>query len=149
MRRSSFASAAAHATIVALLLVTGTTAAAQLPPKQTRDGITFLSGGIGADEEAEIRRAAPDFGLQLEFTEVERGSTHGKWTADIEVVVRAGNQPLLRAKSDGPLMLIKLRPGAYFIEAARGAARQVRRVEVKAGAVARERFVWATEASAR
>jgi hypothetical protein len=134
--------------MVSLLALCGA-AAAQLPQRQTRDGVTFLSGGIGADEEVEIRRAATDFGLQLEFTEVERGDSHGKWTADIEVVVKAGNQTLLRAKSDGPLMLIKLRPGAYFVEAARGTARQVRRVEVRAGAVARERFVWTIEATAR
>jgi hypothetical protein len=135
--------------VAALLAALCGAAAAQLPPRQTRDGITFLSGGIGADEEAEIRRAAADFGMQLEFTELERGALRGKWTADVEMVIKAGNQPLLRARSEGPLMLVRLRPGAYFVEATRGAARQVRRVEVRAGAVARERFVWTVEAKAR
>ena len=76
---------------------------AQLPPVKTSNGIAHISGGIGDDEEIQIRRAAKDFGLLLEFTEVERGKTHGHWSSDVTVTVKQGTVILFTAQADGPL----------------------------------------------
>ena len=117
-------------------------ALAQLPVAKTSDGITYISGGIGDDEEIQIRRVAKDFGLLLEFTEVERGKTHGHWSSDVSVTVKMGAKALLTAQADGPLMVIQLKPGSYVVEAERAGVKLTRRVDVKTGAATRERFVW-------
>lgn len=119
---------------------------AQLPAVRSAGEVRYLSGGIGDDEELEIRRAAADFGVLLEFAEVERGSNHGKWSADIDVTVRSGSQVVLSTRTDGPLLLMRLAPGVYAVEAARGGARQVKRIEVRPGKLARERYFWIVDA---
>ena len=75
----------------------------QLPAKKTQNGASYLSGGIGDDEEIQIRRAAKDFGLLLEFTEIERGQAHGYWSSDVNVRVKAGANLLFSDRSDGPM----------------------------------------------
>lgn len=120
---------------------------AQLPAVKSAGEVRYLSGGVGDDEELEIRRAAGDFGVLVEFTEVERGSNHGKWSADIDVTVRAGNQVVLSTRTEGPLLLVRLAPGSYSIEANRRGASQTKRLEVRPGRLVRERFFWIVDAS--
>lgn len=122
---------------------------AQLPAVKSAGEVRYLSGGIGADEELEIRRAAADFGVLLEFTEVERGSNHGRWSADIDVTVRAPGRVLLATRIDGPLLLLRLAPGVYDVQAVRNGALQIKRIEVKSGRPVRERYFWIVEALPR
>jgi hypothetical protein len=119
---------------------------AQLPAVKSAGDVRYLSGGVGDDEELEIRRAAAEFGVLLEFAEVERGNNHGKWSADIDVIVRSGNLAVLSTRADGPLLLMRLAPGAYTVEAARKGVRQTKRIEVKPGKLTRERYFWIVDA---
>ncbi len=119
---------------------------AQMPASKTSNGITYASGGIGGDEEIHLRRAAKDFDLLLEFTEIERGKPHGHWASDVKVTIKSGTAVLFNAEADGPLMLIRLKPDTYVVEAANAGVKHVRRVEVKAGTPARERFIWTVDA---
>ena len=119
----------------------------QLPAAKTEGAATYLSGGIGDDEEIEIGRATKDYGVLLEFAEVERGTVHGRWSSDVKIVVKSGANNLLGTTSDGPLMLIRLKPGSYTVDAERGGVRQGKRIEVKANALVRERFFWIVDAS--
>ena len=122
-----------------------TNAFGQLPAAKFTNGVTHISGGIGDDEEIHIRRAARDFGLLLEFTEVERGKTHGHWSSDVSVTVRQGAALLFTAQADGPLMAVQIKPGSYTIEAERAGVKLGKRVQVRAGAMTRERFVWTVD----
>jgi len=117
----------------------------QLPAAKTQGTVSYLSGGIGDDEEIEIRRAAKDYGVLLEFAEVERGSSHGQWTADVNLGIKSGADTVLNIRVDGPLLLVRLKPGTYVAEAERQGAKQAKRIEVKAGALVRERFFWIVE----
>ena len=119
-----------------------TNAFGQMPVEKTHNGIAYVSGGIGDDEEMHIRRAAKNYGVLLEFAEVERGTSHGRWTADVNLSLKAGTQTVFSARADGPLMLIRLKPGSYLAEAERQGVKQTKRMEVKAAALARERFFW-------
>ncbi len=119
-----------------------TNALGQMPVQKTQNGIAYVSGGIGDDEEIDMRRAAKDYGVLLEFSEVERGTSHGRWTADVNISIKAGTQAVFNARADGPLMLIRLKPGSYVAEAERQGVKQSKRIEVKAAAPARERFFW-------
>jgi hypothetical protein len=122
-----------------------TNALGQLPQVKTQGVVSYVSGGVGDDEEAAIRSAAKEYGVLLEFTEVERGTSHGRWTADVGISIKAGNEVVLNARADGPLMLVKLKPGSYVAEADRQGAKLTKRLEVKASAVTRERFFWIVE----
>ena len=102
----------------------------------------YLCGGIGDDEEIQIRGAAKDYGMLLEFAEVERGTSHGRWTSDVSVTVKSGANAVLSTTTDGPLMLIRLKPGSYTVEAERYGAKQAKRIEVKSSGLVRERFFW-------
>ena len=101
----------------------------------------YLCGGIGDDEEIQIRGAAKDYGMLLEFAEVERGTSHGRWTSDVSVTAKSGANAVLSTTADGPLMLVKLKPGSYVIDAERQGVKQTKRIEVNANAVARAVFL--------
>ena len=103
--------------------------------------MTYLSGGIGDDEEIQIRGAAKDFGVLPEFAEVERGTSYGRWTSDVSVTVKSAANAVLSTTADGPLMLVKLKPGSYVVDAVRQGVKQTKRIEVKANAVARAVFL--------
>lgn len=122
-----------------------TNAFGQLPPVKTQGAVSYVMGGIGDSEEIDMRRAAKDYGTLIEFTEVERGTSHGRWMADANITIRAGNVVVLTETSVGPLLLVKLKPGSYTAEADRQGVKQTKRLEVKAGALARERFFWIVE----
>ena len=122
-----------------------TNALGQLPVTKMQNGVSYLSGGIGDDEEIQIRRAASEFGVLLEFTEIERGKPHGHWSSDVDVRVKSGTTILINDRSNGPLMLIRLAPGSYVIEAERAGVKQSRQTAVKANAAVRERFIWTVD----
>ena len=137
--------AALRLTASLLLLASAVTAMAQLPQPRTWGAVSYLSGGIGDDEEVDMRRVARDYSLLLELTEVERGTRHGRWTAGVRVKLSAGTDVVLQAQTDGPLVLVKLKPGKYLVEVDLDGFRQVRSIEVKAETLARERFFWIVE----
>ena len=124
-----------------------TNAFSQLPAAKIQGAVPYLSGGIGDDEEIQIRGAAKDYGMLLEFAEVERGTSHGRWTSDVSVTVKSDANAVLSTTADGPLMLVKLKPGSYVIDAERQGVKQTKRIEVNANAVARERFFWIVDAA--
>ena len=124
-----------------------TNAFSQLPAAKMQGAVSYLSGGIGDDEEIQIRGAAKEYGVLLEFAEVERGTSHGRWTSDVSVTVKSGANAVLSTTTDGPLMLVKLKPGSYVIDAERQGVKQTKRIEVNANAVARERFFWIVDAA--
>ena len=124
-----------------------TNAFGQLPAVKTQGTVSYLSGGIGDDEEAQMRDAAKDYGVLLEFAEVERGTAHGRWTGNVSVTVKAGANTVLSTTADGPLMLVKLKPGSYVVDAERQSVKQTKRIEVKANGVTRERFFWIVDAA--
>ena len=126
-----------------------TNALGQMPVQKTQNGIAYVSGGIGDDEEIDMRRAARDYGVLLEFAEVERGSSRGQWTADVTRSIKSGADTVFNTRADGPLMLVRLKPGRYVAEAERQGVKQTKRLEVKAGVVARERFFWIVEGPLR
>jgi hypothetical protein len=88
--------------------------------------VGYLAGGVGADEMERMKAREGEFNLKLVFTLVE-----GNYVSDVAVVIKdkAGN-PALVLFSPGPLVLAKLLPGAYSIEATYGNNTQTRRVDV-------------------
>ena len=139
------------ATVLALVLGSAISlvAHAQMPAPQTVGGVTYLAGGIGEGEVAALREQAPGYSAMFEFVEVEPGSTHGNWTADIALDVKSGGQTLASINVPGPVLLLKLAPGRYTLEATHADVKLSKTIEIKArGPLLRDRFIWRAAAGA-
>ena len=107
---------------------------ADLPPEQTQGKVTFLSGGIGSDQQAAMKRVASEYPLELDF--LESGDAHATsraaFAAGVQVTItdRTG-QVVLDARSDGPFLLATLPDGSYTIRAENAGKIETRQVMVE------------------
>jgi hypothetical protein len=93
------------------------TSPSELPAPQTRDGITWLSGGVGESQAHAFRKQAARYPLSLEFLiKPEAKNLPAEFTAEVPVTVRnAQGKVILSATAQGPFMLIKLPEGRYQV----------------------------------
>lgn len=74
----------------------------------------YLNGGIGKDEEAYMRKIAPDWPLRMTFSERK----DNEFVADVDVlIVDAKGSPYLMLSNAGPMTYAMLPPGKYRITA--------------------------------
>jgi hypothetical protein len=122
---------------VGLFLGLTTAAAAMsnvnLPPEHTNGPITYMSGGIGSDGVAAMKREAPRFPLGLEFVQGKKDQ-HEMYLADVQVTIKnAAGRVLLDTRSDGPYLLANLPDGHYTISAENAGKNEMRQVRVEQG----------------
>jgi hypothetical protein len=130
---------------LALGLAGAALAAGELPPLQTFGGVGYITGGVGEDEFTAIKQAEKDFALSLLFVQTKRG----EFVADVKVNIRdKSGKPVLETVSDGPLLLVKLPPGVYKVNAEYDGNVLAKSVRVDAKGVARAAFVWQPMAKA-
>lgn len=79
-----------------------------------RNGITFLTGGIGVAERAWLATQGRDYSLRIEMATAGRGAYVG---GVLVRILDAQGKPVLEAMSDGPLMYVRLPAGRYRLEA--------------------------------
>ena len=109
------------------------------PQPQQQEPVSFVSGGVGEDEERAIERLVPDYPLQLLF--VTKGEPN-QYLADVKVQIKdkSGNV-VLDTTADGPFLLAKMPLGKYSISADHEGA--VKRQTIHVGGKAqRVVFVW-------
>ena len=112
-----------------------------LPPVQTQGEVTYLSGGIGGDQQAAMRRAAALFPLELQF--VETRDAQSVYTAGVEIRIRdRTGKFFLEARSDGKVMLARLPQGQYTITADNSGRVETREVTVETGKHKAVMFQW-------
>jgi len=99
----------------------------------------FRCGGVGQDEQQRIKAEAAQHDLLLTFS-----VTGGAYLADVDVEIRRGDQVVLQARCNGPLMLVDLSPaGPYEIRASAQGKDQRKTVTVGGGGKpASVSFVW-------
>ena len=91
----------------------------------SRAEIVYVTGGVGTDERALLKKMEKDFNLKLTFTDPA-----GHLLSDARIVVRdASGRPVLEEIS-GPIFLAKLPPGTYSVESDFNGSKQVRKVKV-------------------
>lgn len=74
----------------------------------------YMSGGIGKDEQAVMRKAAGDFSLRLEFS----AFTSGEYVAGENIVIQdASGAPVFVLASAGPMVNVQLPRGTYKVSA--------------------------------
>jgi hypothetical protein len=75
---------------------------------------TYLNGGIGADEQATMRRVAKEFPLRLVFSQGKDGA----FLADIPIVISDSSaNSILALRAAGPMLYVMLPPGRYKVSA--------------------------------
>ena len=92
-------------TTLGAMLVSGMAFAADPAP--------LVSGGVGAESQQQILQMQDAYSLKLVFSDEE-----GLYLADVVVSIRDGQgQEVVKATSDGPILLAELAPGRYTITA--------------------------------
>jgi len=101
-----------------------------MPEPKTENGITYLCGGIGADEAEEMKQAASKYDLMLTFA-----STKGAYLADVRIdIADARLNPVLKTICDAPIMLIDFSSsGNYRISAEAGGRTLTRTAHIRTG----------------
>jgi hypothetical protein len=109
---------------------------ADLPPVQTQNGITYMTGGVGQPESTDMRAAAGRYSLMMTFAQ-----RNGDFLDDIKVAItdRQGSQIL--DINSGPILLVDLPRGSYKIRATFGGKTLVRTVDVR-GAHRQLAYAW-------
>ncbi|HML62401.1 MAG TPA: hypothetical protein PKD41_16020 [Solidesulfovibrio sp.] len=124
---------AAFFAVAACLLLSAPLAAQTA--RTTREGVPYLTGGIGSDERAAMDAMAGAYTLKLEFARADRA-----YLGDVPVAIRGPVATQLTA--EGPILLLRLPPGRYAVTAtARGASRTQSVVVGKTG-LSRLAFLW-------
>lgn len=112
--------------------VSASVAWAQLPEVQESNGVTFISGGIGLDESQAIQAEAKNWPVQIMLSAL--GPVKAEWVSDVALEIKdVTGQVVFGIMSDGPLVLVKLAPGEYTLNATYLDKSIQRRFQVKAG----------------
>lgn len=104
--------------------------AAAAPQVRHQNGIAYVSGGVGRDEVASMRRMAQQFNVRMRFVDNADGSS----LSDVSVTLfNARREIVLLVLSEGPLLYLKLAPGNYRALIRYGTTIESRSIQVKPG----------------
>lgn len=85
------------------------------PTPQQQNGITYVNGGVGQEEQSAMRAQRSDYNLQLTFATNQTGA----YRSDVQLdITDAKGNNLVSAANTGPMFFAKLPPGTYHISAA-------------------------------
>ena len=136
-----FAVLASHAVNAA---TPATVQTAQPDRVQEMNGITFVSGGIGADSRERLAEREKSYNFKLILT--LEGS--GTFVSDARVTLTgAGGQKLVEHVTEGPLFLAGLPAGAYVVTATFRNVTHTRKFQVRADRLHTEQLRWPADPS--
>lgn len=92
--------------------VPGDVGAPPTPRAQTYAGTEYVNGGAGEESRTAMARMQPGFPLRLVFSD-----RTGEYIVADHVDVKNGATSVLNVDKAGPLLLVKLAPGRYTIDA--------------------------------
>jgi hypothetical protein len=109
-----------------------TPAPGALSPHQ-QNGVAYINGGVGQEEQSAMRAQRADYNLQLTFATNQSGA----FRSDVQLdITDAKGASLLSVPNAGPMFFAKLTPGTYRISAAAEGKTFKRTVRIGAGAKA-------------
>jgi hypothetical protein len=99
----------------ALALVVCLSAPAVLAAQPTeQNGVSYINGGVGHDEQEAMRALRADYNLQLTFATKQTGA----YRSDVQLdIADTKGTSLLSVPNTGPMFFAKLPPGTYRISA--------------------------------
>ncbi|WP_156116797.1 hypothetical protein [Massilia sp. 9096] len=96
-----------------------------------QNGIAYVNGGVGQEEQSAMRATRADYNLQLTFATNQSGA----FRSDVQLdIMDAKGANLLSVPNSGPMFFAKLPPGTYRISAAAEGKTFKRTVKIGAGA---------------
>jgi predicted membrane-bound mannosyltransferase len=101
------------AVVLAVCLTPAAVLAAVTPQQQ--NGITYVNGGVGEEEQGAMKAQRADYNLLLTFATQQSGAYRSGVQLDI---MDAKGTNLLSVPNTGPMFFAKLPPGTYRISAA-------------------------------
>jgi hypothetical protein len=125
--------AIANAALSLALAVSLAPAAALAAPAQPQqqNGVSYISGGVGQDEQNAMRALRSDYNLRLTFATKQTGA----YRSDVQLdIVDAKGNSVLSVASTGPMVFVRLPAGVYRISASAEGKTFKRSVKVGAGA---------------
>jgi opacity protein-like surface antigen len=104
-------------TLAAVILTACLTPAAVLaaPTQKQQNGITYVNGGVGEEEQAAMKAQRADYNLLLTFATKQSGAYRSDVQLDISDAKGAN---LVTAANTGPMFFAKLPSGTYRVSAA-------------------------------
>jgi hypothetical protein len=112
-----------------------------LPRLQHAGPVTYLSGGVGADESAAIKAQMPNYPVVLEFAGTTQAGN--EYLADVPVrITDMHGKTVLETDTRGPFLLVALPPGRYSVAATYQGKTVHRKVNVALHGHVRELFLW-------
>ncbi|ABX19531.1 carboxypeptidase regulatory-like domain-containing protein [Burkholderia multivorans] len=124
--------------LAACLLTVGANALAETSTEPIqRNGVAYITGGIGEDEVTAFRDVAPRYNLRIMFA-----SKAGHYLSDVDVTLSSGKSTLLDVHTSGPFLFARVPPGRYTVSAHDRAVQEVRHVVVPARGGVEVRFYW-------
>jgi hypothetical protein len=110
----------------ALLAMNAVASAQSLPEPVSRDGVLYMTGGIGDDEAKAFRALAPRYSLRMMFT-----AAAGNYLSDVDVAIAsASGHAILDIRTEGPFLFLMVPAGRYRIVAHAGRTEVTRVVDV-------------------
>ncbi len=104
------------------------TAASILPKVQSANGIDYMNGGSGTEGVDYLKARSNEFSLQIIFS--GRGGEYG--VAE-KLTIRRADRELISVPDAGPILMFKLPPGSYTVEATFKGVVEKRSVSVGSG----------------
>lgn len=84
------------------------------PTVHQQNGISYVNGGVGQEEQSAMRAQRGDYNLQLTFATSQTGA----FRSDVQLdIADAKGANLLSVANTGPMFFAKLPPGTYRISA--------------------------------
>src|SRR5688572_28041826 len=126
---AAISAATCTATVHAQTASTGTARPAPSSVEKSKDGIEYVSGGVGIDAQDRINVRARDFNLKLVFT-----FNDGTYIAYVGVAVQdAKGRTVVQDTAEGPFFLAKLPAGQYTVAATYEGRTVTRKLQVGKG----------------
>lgn len=98
------------------------------PTVLKQNGIAYVSGGIGEDEVAAMKKMAAQYSLRVMVA-----GQGGEYLSDVDVTIAsAAGKQVFSARTDGPILLVRLPAGRYRVSATSGQASAAHAVVVPA-----------------
>jgi hypothetical protein len=99
-------------------------------PKE-QNGVSYINGGVGTDEQNAMRALRADYNLQLTFATKQTGA----YRSDVQLdILDAKGASVLSVANTGPMFFAKLPPGTYRLSAAAEGKTFKRTVRLGSGA---------------
>ncbi len=100
-------------------------------------GVSYISGGVGIDEEAKIKEIGKHYSLQVLVAQQH------KFLSDVAItIIDDENSLVLEVQMDGPYLFVNLEPGKYTLNAGGFGESFSRKIRIKPGKQQKQVFSW-------